>query len=1676
MVKSAKNLPKCKLKKDCKYYTLSLVYIIYIMKESVFMNKREEFLNGLFDIVQRNGDKVAIKDSDNILTYNELNMKANLWANYLHFIIGTDSGVIGVELERSADWVVSILAIFKAGYTYCPIDKNAPIERKEFMLNKANAVGLISDNDEVIGTIQRINLKMLNFQKVCEKNNESNYLCKDDVAYIIYTSGTTGKPKGVQINYSGMLNHLKYKIDFLNLSSETRLIQLASQCFDISIWQVLAPLLVGGEVHIISKNNMSDLRSIAQYIKYNRINIMEIVPSYFTQIVNGRKEILDSIDTVKYILLTGERLPVQLCKKWYELTSYSTLINAYGPTECSDDITHYVICRDYNFCDSSIPIGYAIDNAELKVIEDSSFSYEIEEVDFYEKGELVVSGECLGNGYVNDDEMTAKHFVFDRTGKRYYKTGDLVSKDEKGCFFFWGRIDRQVKIKGYRIETQEIEELIREIQGVRDCYVTVKEKIYNHVYFLENQDNSLDTYSKKILVAYIVLNVNKTKEMVNDSIEGVLKKNLPEYMIPDDFVYLDHMPLTLNGKVDEEKLPIPEVRHANENFYVKPTTQTEIDVAKIWEKCLSVSPIGLDDNFADWGDSLSYMVMISKIEDELNLSIDYSDITKCKNLKEFCDKLYPISKKRISRCLNMDRVRTSFAEKGQYFLWKMNPNSIYYSFQGKISISGNIDINRLSIVIDKIIKEHQILRCNYYFNNQTKEIEKRIRDYRSGNLVCYDFSDLEENEKNKNINDLVSKIGKNPFDLENDNLFLTHLFKVSSNKYILLCTTHEVIMDAWSIYKFIDEIQKLYYMDDKLYLGYGNLLQYHDFADWEYKEYHTDIVEAYKRYWNEQLSGDLPILNLSLSDTRDDYLTNNSNNVLRKLDTIEFDKIKKFNRKCGVTLFQTLMSTYFLTLYMYSGQNDIIIGTPYASRDMKEKENLYGCFINMLPIRQKINDDMDVLTLITSVSDSIIAAISNSKYPFINMVEDKKFERLTNVTPIFQVMFDMVNFPILDYQNKNMIMNFQEVDLHVKKYDLNLYAFEQNNELILRLSYLTDLFSEQSASKIVDTYMEILDCLIDSSEIKIQELKKLLFSSSNNNNDKINQSIICNGTIPLWNNFFDNTTIDSNAIIYRDGNDSIDYYNFKKEVNKTATYFESIGIKKENVVMILADKDIRTIINIVSLLKIGVTYVPVDLFYSSIQIDELIDNLGINWVISDKEIGYICKDVWQKKYIYKLSEEKHEFSEIACIIATSASSGKQKYVKISRDSFINRVYNTNNLDVNISNIKSMISLRSVAIVTHIFELFTNLVHGNCNYLLNRTETLVPSTIVTYIEGEKIEYIVLAPSLLKSIISEYQRNNKVNKSIKTIISGSAKLDLKTINDFYDIFSNGNLYNSYGTTETSSTCYFQKLDRCGSVVMGETICGSKIHIVDSNMNEMISGVPGEIVIEGDCVSDGYCNLDIHNFDFCNNKKMYHTGDIGMIDSNGFLQIKGRNDKIVKCRGYKIDFNEIEIYCKKMEGISDVVCILEKETEESYALFFVKNKESEVNQEILYQFLKTKFPLYMLPQYIIEVDELPKTLSGKVKYSGLAQLFNEYCRKKEFEELTCTEKIVLAAFKKILRIENILKNDNFFMIGGNSLLAVELVLELSEKGKFLMVADVYDGNSSVKEIAQIIDGEKE
>ncbi len=871
-------------------------------------------------------DETALIFENKELTYGELNSKANQLARLLRAKGVKQDEIVGILVERSFEMMIGVLAILKAGGAYMPISSDYPEERIAYMLEDSNTgLLLVRDklNKELEFTGEVIDLHDQDIYTQDDSNLEI-INSANDLAYLLYTSGSTGKPKGVMVEHHSVLNTLNHLQMRYPLNSDDIILQSTAYTFDASVREIFWWFFNGAKCCLLRPDGEKDPKLIVETIASNKVTVVKFVPILLNEVLTTALEMgKENLSSIKYVFVGGEALSGELVNKFYQVFAPGQILcNLYGPTETTIHCTEHELTAPIE--ENQALIGRPISNVKIYV-----FDKWLKPVAKGVVGEIYVSGINVARGYINNPQLTAERFILNPyiSGERLYKTGDLGRWSTDGTLEFMGRVDHQVKIRGFRVELGEIENQLLTHSSIKETVVTV------------HQNESGD----KSLCAYLVTD----EELTSPELKDYLSKRLARYMIPTHYIILDKMPLTSNGKINRKALPDPDGIDRGE--IIAPRNEIEAKLLKIWQKILGRDQIGVTNDFFEvGGHSLKATRLTAHILKEMNVEISLLEIFEKSTIAEMAEL---IAQKEKSTYSTIEPIEiqgyypASSAQKRLFVLEKLDKNSLSYNMPFIMNIDDEVDPERLEIVLNELIKRHEVLRTSFELvDGETvqrvhKDVEFKINYLQLG-------SDNDEIEK-------IVKDFIRPFDLSQAPLLRVDLVKLE-DKHLLMIDMHHIISDGVSRNIFFNELIKLYDGEELPPLR----IQYKDFAAWQNKLFESEKMKKQEDYWLETFADGvngnvIPVLNLPTDYPRPAIMSFEGDRHRFQIDKELTSELNKLASNKGATLFMVLLSAYNILLSKYSGQEDIIVGTPIEDRTHADLELVMGMFVNTLALRNK---------------------------------------------------------------------------------------------------------------------------------------------------------------------------------------------------------------------------------------------------------------------------------------------------------------------------------------------------------------------------------------------------------------------------------------------------------------------------------------------------------------------------------------------------------------------------------------------------------------------------------------------------------------------------------------------------------------------------------------------------
>jgi len=900
---------------------------------------------------ERQPEAPAAVCGDGILTYRELDARASCLAHHLIGLGVAPGSLVALLDRRGLDLLTAILGVMKAGAAYLPLDPEHPAHRQAQVLGQSAAPLVLAAEDllpvlaevaaELASPPRRLSLPAL-LARRGEEGIPPRRGGPADLAYTIFTSGSTGLPKGAMVTQSGMINHLRAKIGDLGLSAADAVAQTASQCFDISVWQLLAPLAVGGRVHIYPDAVAHDPARLLASVDADGVTALETVPSLLRVMIeeaDRRGDERPRLAALRWVIPTGEALPPELCARWLAAYPGTPLVNAYGPTECSDDVTHQRIAAAPSPRAVRVPIGRGVGNTRLYVVDRG-----LRPAPIGVAGELCVGGAGVGRGYLNAPERTAAVFVPDpfgeEPGARLYRTGDLVRRLADGALDFLGRADHQVKVRGFRIELGEIEAVLAQHPAVRQAVVLAAEP----------------GPAERALMAYVVAG----PEVGEGDLRAFLAVRLPDYMVPAAFVPLASLPLTANGKVDRRALLARGPGFAARGDYVAPRTPVEESLAAIWAEVLKVPRVGVaDDFFALGGQSLLATQVISRIREVFKVEVPVRLLFQHPQVAGLAAGVEAALSRAqgmpaapaMTRIPRHGELPLSFAQERLWFIDRLRPGMTAYNIFGAVRMSGALDVVTLERSFSELSRRHEVLRTTFAaVDGRPVQV---VNPPAAVPIPVVDLRAIPEPARGELAARLGNEEAQRPFDLARGPLIRGVLLRESDSDHLLAVTAHHVVYDVWSREILIRELGALY---EAFWHGRPSPLpelaiQYADFAHWQRGWMQGEVLEGQLAYWTRQLAGVTHGTELPGDRSRPPVQSFRGARTLHQLTAAATAAIKDLSRRQGVTVFMALLAGFDAFLSRTTGEDELAIGSPIANRNRAEIEPMIGFFVNTQVLR-----------------------------------------------------------------------------------------------------------------------------------------------------------------------------------------------------------------------------------------------------------------------------------------------------------------------------------------------------------------------------------------------------------------------------------------------------------------------------------------------------------------------------------------------------------------------------------------------------------------------------------------------------------------------------------------------------------------------------------------------------
>ncbi len=1608
------------------------------------------------------------------MTYTDLNVRANRLAHRLIELGVSADSLVGVAVDRSLEMIVGLLAVLKAGGAYVPLDPKYPAERLQCMIEDSGLQWLLTQQPLVEQLPLSEDLTLVCVETGVDwlvdysSENPSSSTQPANLAYVMFTSGSTGRPKGVGIDLGALARHVEVFTELFALQAHDRVLQFGTFNFDGFVEQ-LYPALCCGAAVVVRGGDLWDSDTFYQQLIEHDISVVDLTTAYWLLLV---RDFADrgprDYGRLRQLHIGGEAMPPEGLNAWRAAgLKHVRLLNTYGPTEATVtatalDCAAYVDGREA--LPSMMPIGRVLDGRAIYLLDAN-----LNPVPVGVAGELVIGGPLLARGYFNRPDLTAHRFIPDPFctdgAGRLYRTGDLARYRADGMIEYVGRIDHQVKVRGFRIELSGIEARLLAQASVREALVIAA-------------DNQLVGY----VVATQALDESRQTEL-RTQLKAVLREELPDYMVPAHLLVLERLPLSPNGKVDRAALPKPDASQSLAEW-VAPVTEREQRIAAIWAQVLGAERVGLNDHFFEMGGhSLLATQVVSRVRHGLGIEVALKTLFEQPVLGDFVSCLGDVQGS-APALVAVDRAQPlllSYAQERQWFLWQLDPHSSAYHVPSALRLKGPLDQVALQRAFDTLMTRHDSLRTHFQ-----QEADRTVQVVSPQARIELVLEPTDEAQLKTRVEALVAR----PFDLRQGPLMRVNLLRLAAEEHVLVLVQHHIISDGWSMQVMVDELVQLYaaYSQGQALQLPAMPIQYADYAKWQRDWMAAGEKARQLDYWRDLLGGEQPVLELPFDHQRPAVPTHRGARLNIALPTTLVDSLKALAQREGVTLFMVLLASYQALLHRYSGQQDIRVGVPIANRNRVETERLIGFFVNTQVLKADVDGQTTVRQLLTQVKQRALEAQAHQDLPFEQLVEALQPERSLSLSPLFQVAFNH-HISLAGEQLQRLAqldmspVSWDETAAH---FDLILDIEESGNQLGASLSYATDLFAPATIARMASHWQNLLQAMIADQQQPIGQLNLL--------GEDERQHIL-----RLWNQtdagfsaerlvhelVADRARENPDAIAVKFDAQTLNYGELDSQANRLAHALIARGVGPEVRVAIAMPRSAESLVAFLAVMKAGGAYVPLDIEYPRDRLLYMMQDSRAQLLLTHSSalrqlpipdgldtLAIDRTEDWAD-YADTAPDVKLDGDNLAYVIYTSGSTGMPKGVAVSHGPLVAHIiatgerYETSPTDCELH-------FMSFA--------FDGSHEGWMHPLINGASVLVrddslwlPEYTYAQMHRHNVTMAVFPPVYLQQLAEHAERDGNPPK-VRVYCFGGDAVAQASYDLAWRALKPTYLFNGYGPTETVVTPLLWKArrgDPCGAVYapIGTLLGNRSGYVLDSQLNLQPIGVAGELYLGGEGVARGYLErpaLTAERFvpdPFGKpGSRVYRSGDLTRGRPDGVVDYLGRVDHQVKIRGFRIELGEIEARLREQDNVGETVVVAQEGPTGKQLVAYVVPADANLDgqtefRDSLRRALKARLPDYMVPAHFMFLAQMPLTPNGKLDRKGLPEPDASLLQQAYVAPETELEQQIAAIWADILRLPQVGLNDNFFEVGGHSLLAIQITSRVqAELGLEVPLVEVF------------------
>ncbi|WP_167532765.1 non-ribosomal peptide synthetase [Streptomyces alboniger] len=1659
-------------------------------------------------------DVMAVRCGQDVVSYRELEARANQLARYL-----TGRGVgrearVGLCLPRGVDMVVAELAVWKAGGAFVPLDPEYPADRLAFMVADSGARVVLGTAATLADVPVAAKVVLLDEARtVAELAAEpaaplATTVLPGQLAYVIYTSGSTGRPKGVAVAHDGVANLAAAMRPVLGVSEGVAVLQFASFSFDAAVLDVAVTLAAGGTLAIASSRERAEPAALARMIDAAGVSTASVVPSLLS--------VLDPADVpgVRNWVLGAELLTAGLASRW---TPQARVWNTYGPTEATVMATVGPVDAGIGAGDEPPPIGRPLANMRTYVLDAS-----LHPVPPGVVGEVYIAGPGVARGYVGRPGLTAERFVAcpfaaadgigadgPGAGGRMYRTGDLARWTADGQLLFAGRADDQVKVRGFRVELGEVEAALAAQPGVRQAVAVVRE----------------DRPGDRRLVAYLV--PEERHDIDPRQIRDQVASRLPEFMVPAALLVVDVLPLTVNGKLDRAALPAPDFTPRASGR--EPRTQTEEILCGLFGEVLGLEWVGAEDGFFELGgDSLLAMRLISRVRAVLEIEVGIGELFGAPTVAGLARLVdaggsAPAGEGRVALCRRSrpDVVPLSFAQQRMWFLNRMEESvpgaSAAYNLPLTLRISGALDVAALEAALGDVADRHESLRT--VFPDLDGVPHQRILRGREGHPP---FT-IVQSDEHLVAEALAEELGGG-FDLRVDVPWRVWLLVVGPGEFVLSVVAHHVAVDGWSMGVLARDLEVAYAARCEGGVpGWGPLpVQYVDYALWQREvlgglDDPASVISGQLAFWRDVLEGVPQELVLPVDRVRPVVPSFEGRLVPVAAGARTHARLVEVAGRGRATMFMVVHAAVGVLLARLGAGEDVPLGTPVAGRGDAALEELAGFFVNTLVLRTDLSGDPTFAELLERVRATDLAAYAHQDVPFERLVEELNPSRSLSRTPLFQVMLALQNVPEATWDLPGARVSPAPPPPRLAaRFDLAVSMVERRDTsgapagLDGEILYATDLFDEDTARKLADRLVRVLEQVAADPDIRLSEVDVLTADERAQVVERWNDTAVPVPPATVVDLFEERAARSPHAVAVESGEhgeNALTYRELAAEAARLARYLTGAGVGPECRVAVVAERSVELVVALVAVAMAGGVFVPVDPEYPADRVTHLLEDSDPAVVLCTKatrgaipaEAAIPAESAVPTETAVPAETARHSNTaertgsaprivvlddptvvqdvasypatplrpterqaslagdNAAYVIYTSGSTGTPKGVAVSHHGLRN-VVEDNLRRYALDEDSRVLQLVSPSFDVSMADIWPTLCAGARLVLAPSKLDASGDELTRLMRARRVTHLATTPTYLLHMEAEDV------PELRLLIIGGEPMPPEARRRWQ---RGRAMYNQYGVTEATiiSTVSAVQRERDGTAPIGGPIANTRVYALDTSLRPVPVGVPGELYVAGAGLARGYLGrsgLSAERFvasPFGAGERMYRTGDVVRWTSEGELVFAGRADDQMKVRGHRIEPGEIESALSGCPGVREaVVTIREDRPGERRLIGYVAADPRAVDGRTVRAHAANLLPDHMVPTAVLVLDTLPLTANGKLDRAALpAPDFAE--RVLGREPRTETERVLCDLFAEMLGLERVGADDGFFELGGDSISSLQLVSRARRAGLVMTPRHVFE-----------------